>query len=212
MDIIVQIRYTSNIYDEILGEILIGNNDYKIGETVFVLLDYNKNDFNITNDILTVPSKYIIKINNDYLPQLLPLIRYGTIIYNIIRLFNINKKSKIEIYSDYNIFFLLSKYIKLYTNNIQWVEDINKIKQVDISVIINGNIIEIYNKSIKVCYDLTDVSIFDLYGIENIKEVLDYSEKHDIYADILYVYISEVRNIRNLHNKNTRFIDVISYF
>lgn len=204
----IKINYTSNIYDEVLGDIEEDTINYKKGDPVFALLDFNESELIINDNHLIVPEKYVLKLNNE--PKILPLLKYGTIIYNIIKKFDINNKSTIEIVSDYNIFFLLSKYIKKYTNKMIWLQDKNDMKYEDLSIIIQGNDIYIYYKKYILYYNLNEHSIYDIFGIDNIKEAIEYSIKNNIYADISHISTNELPNIS--HNmKKCRFIDIISF-
>jgi hypothetical protein len=203
----IKINYTSNIYDEVLGDVEEDTINYKKGDPVFALLDFNS-ELVINDNHLIVPEKYVLKLNNE--PKILPLFKYGTIIYNIIKKFDINSKSTIEIVSDYNIFFLLSKYIKKYTNKIIWIHDRNDLKYEDLSIIIQGNEINLYYKKYILYYNLNEHSIYDIFGIENVKEAIEYSIKNNIYADISYIHTYEIPNFS--HNmKKCRFIDIISF-
>jgi hypothetical protein len=208
----ILIKYVSNIYDEILGEVEEDCNNFKKGQAVFAVLDYNCNNFIINNNHLLVPEKYIFSIDNEYLPQLLPLLKYGTIIYNSIKLLNITNNSFIEINSEYNIYYLLCKYLEPYTKNIKWINDINNITKTDISIIINGYNVILQNKYMNNSYNLLDDSIIDIYGLDMIKEALEYTNSHRIYADIIYIYMDELKNLFKLETKKkTRFFEIIAY-
>lgn len=207
----IEIKYISNIYDEILGEVEEDCDNFKKGQAVFAVLDYNCNNFKINNNHLLVPEKYIFSIDNEYLPQLLPLLKYGTIIYNSIKLLNITNMSFIEINSEYNIYYLLCKYLEPYTKNIKWIDNINNCTKKDITIIINGYDIILENKYMHNSYNLLDDSIIDIYGLDMIKEALEYTNSHRIYADIIYIYITELKNLLKLHTKKTRFFEIIAY-
>ena len=204
----IQISYSNNNYDEIVGYLLEDCDGYNKGDMVYVFLDYDSNDLKINNELLTISKDNILKITDiESCILLLPVIKYGTIILNIIEELKLTIDSHIEIKCPYNIYHLFNKFLKC--KHLNWVSEKDIIKCSDVTIIIKGDIVIASNQNTIITHNLADVSFIKTYGIETIKKMIDYSLENNIYADVSYIYYKCIRS--NLHENKSRFFNIIYY-
>lgn len=210
--------YSTYDYDVILGTIThINNNDnintsFKIGDNVIVIPNYYTFKICLKDPFMSicVSEECIFKIKNnisDISGNILPSIKCGCIA-NIINILNTENK-KIIIYSEYNIYKLITQFI----NNIEWL-DINDNINNSADIINNNNIVYITQSmwfininNIKYCFDLQKNSLIYIFGKNIISNIIN----KNIVADIYCIPFKCIIDLYYNNSKKSRFFYVLSF-
>lgn len=203
----MHVCYSNCTYDELLGYLLEDSTVYKKGDMVFALLDYGSVE-QLDIDTVVIPEKCLLSADSQDLTQLIPVLRYGTIICNVIQELQIDTETTVELSCPYNIFCLLTKYLKPVCKTVRWINETGSFKNKDAMVILAEDKVIACKQKKTLCHDFSSTSLIETYGLDNICKVLDFSIKNSIYADVSYVPFKEV-NPR--HSKKTRFFGVVAY-
>lgn len=220
----IHILYSTLEYDIIIGIItnisavadLIENTSFKIGEKVLIIPDYYNYQICPKDPLMSicVNEECIFKIPLENIsPLTLYAIKYGCIVY-INKILN-PKNIKIIMYSKYNVFKLIKKF--MINNNIEW-RPLND-ELTDNDIIINNNIIHITSlkwiiiiNHINYCIDLQKHSLIYIFGKKNINIIINIIYKQHILTDIYYIPFEFIQTIdfNDKFNKS-RFFSIISF-
>lgn len=220
----IHILYSTLEFDIIIGIItnissdLIENTSFKIEEKVLIIPDYYNYQICPKDPLMSicVNEECIFKIPLEIIsPLTLYAIKYGCIVY-INKILN-PKNIKIIIYSKYNVFKLIKKFI--INNNIEWCPLNDELTDKQTDIIINNNIIHITPlkwiiiiNHINYCVDLQKHSLIYIFGKENINIIINNICKQHILTDIYYIPFKFIQTIdfNDKFNKS-RFFYIISF-
>lgn len=210
----ISILYSTIQYDIIVGKITnINGKDCKlhINDLVFYFFDFY--EFEICpNDpfmSLCVDDYYLFKIPSEInIPFILPTIKYGFLIFLILIL--IKKKSAITIYSDYNAFNIIYKFIYKYIN-IKW-NLLNEYNQTNDNYILVSDEKWIFKiNNLEHIFDFNDKTIINIFGTNNIITVLNMflSLKSFVSGGIFYIPFNNYDE--NIINAKSKFFNIITF-
>jgi len=227
---IIYSLYSNIEYDIIIGVITdkIGNSNslFKIGDTVLFFPD-NIHTYSCINDPFLsyyIDEEYIFKISESdlYSSYLLPIFKYNCVCY-IIKSF-ISPISKIKLYSNYNINCIINKLI---SNMIEWhpinefndnlikVNNIIKKNEDDVIIYISPLLWKFYINNDILIYDLTLYNILYIFGINNIKFIINSCLKNikNIKIFINSISFSDISNNQIIinNNKKTKFFNILKF-
>jgi hypothetical protein len=208
------VSYSSVEFDEFIGIIIdnYGIREFDKGDKVCVVLDYNYPSFYFVKSanplkelLVSVDSIFKITsaIDDEDLPKIIPLIKYGTICCYIIQNFNINSHSIIHLDASVNIYKLMSNLFKCKTTHVNSKLSDN----CEISISMKDNILNILTKdNHEEHINFHFKNIFDVFGIENVKKVVDYVITNNLLADVIHITPND---FFSRTNKSSRFFDII---
>ena len=211
----VSVLYSSLDYDEFIGEV-IDPEDSNLNreQKVCVILDYNKPCFGMLNienfHLKNVPSECVFpmpeNIEYDDYPQVLPLIKYGTISCYVMQKYNITPNTVVSVNASHNICFLMSKLFKKITSHVLCNSDHT---QSNIHITINDNIVDIDSENTHEHIDFHFENVISTFGINNVMKVVEYVGQNGIFADV--IHLSRTDSFNRLKNNKSRFFDILDF-
>ena len=214
----VSILYSSLDYDELICEVIDPEDSgLKHGQKVCVILDYNNPIFTISLiedtdyfHLRNVPSECVFPMPdsieyNDY-PQVLPLIKYGTISCYVMQKYNITPNTVVSVDASHNICFLMSKVFKKITNHVLCnAQHIGS----NVHITINDNIVDIETDNNHEHIDFHFENVLGTFGIDNVKKVVEYVAQNGIFADV--IHLSRTDSLSRSNGSKSRFFDILDF-
>lgn len=211
----VSVLYSSLDYDEFIGEVVDPEDSpLKKGQKVCVVLDYNNPSFIIEAfeplSNLSVPKDCVFPMpetieESDY-PQVLPLVKYGTISCYVMQKYNITPNTVVSVDANHNICFLMSKLFRKVTNHVLCNSHHTPS---NIHITINDNIVDIDSDNTHEHIDFHFENVIGTFGIDNVKKVVEYVAQNRIFADV--IHLSRMDSISRSNGSKSRFFDILDF-
>lgn len=153
----------------------------------------------------------MFKIDNIICGCILPAIKYGCIAMHIKTLFP--QEINITLCCPFNIYNIISKILTGFMH-IEWYEEIDdalKEKDHKIIVILSSSLWQIYYKNEIYTYDLEKHTLLEMFGYENINNLINYLLRKKIYANVHYICLSELSELCVKKYGKTRFFYILSF-
>lgn len=209
----VSVLYSSIDYDEFIGEVVDpADSGLRPTQKVCVVLDYSSPSFTIHElqeplSNMTVPDGCVFPMpdsieENDY-PQVLPLIKYGTISCYVMQKYNVNPSTVVSVDANHNVCFLMSKIFKKVTSHVLC----NSTTASNVHITINNNIVNIDSGAIHEHIDFHFENVLGTFGVDNVKKVMEYVAQNRILADI--IRLSRTDSLSRSNGSRSRFFDIL---
>ena len=208
----VSVLYSSLDYDEFIGEVIEPDESgLKANQKVCVVLDYNNPSFKICENyaLRDVPTDCVFQmpdiISEEDYPQILPLIKYGTISCYVMQKYNVTPSTIVSVEANHNIYFLMSKVFKKITNHVIC----NSHRNSNVHITINDNIVDIDAYNIHEHIDFHFENVINTFGIDNVKKVIEYVVQNNIFADV--IHLSRKDSLNRSNGIKSRFFDILDF-
>lgn len=217
----IHVLYSTLEFDVILGRVVNivdppHREDICINDLVYVYIDWN--NFHIVNTdmlysiIVDFENVFKIKHNKHSLPMMLPYLKYGCIAFQSLSLLK-RRDINIDIYSPFNIFYLLKKMFPVKDTQLRWHNIFEKCtvydtKPEDMRIIITPKSWQIDYNGQQFQYKLDETSIFGIFGRNNLERLFDYVINEFSFANIYYTRMIDVPDLKESH---TRFFHIIQF-
>jgi hypothetical protein len=204
----VNILYASVDYDELIGKIeeCSDKSPYQKGDKVCIILDYKQPSFQVLEPstpfstlIVSEESCIQLRVDDETLSQLLPMIKYGTISCYILQEYNITSDTHIKIDASNNIYRIMDKFLK------QKTVHISQNGHNDLCISFDDNILCISTNDKKEKIDFNFESLISVFGFSNIKKIIDYIVERNMLADVIHICRGDSLSRSN----KSRFFDII---
>ena len=222
---IVHISYSTCEYDIALGIVkaVVGSprtGEVTIGDTVFIFFSFH--DFCVCEydpfGSAVVDEHCIFKIPKKRFDTalVLPVLKYGCIACHIDSLVRNHHLKRICIYSNYNVFMVMSKILAKFDHKCSWYDVGRGCKRpmladshVFVAVTPNAFLLQIGHEVYR--YNLDMHSILDVFGHDNIECLIKLTMEMNQLADVCYVHLSDITEIELNRPIKSRFFNIVSF-
>lgn len=204
----VELLYSCSDYDEFIATVLESSGKFLINDTVCVVLDYHTSALIDSGSCLDVLDKCVFKlpknIDENDLPRILPIIKYGTFCCYIIQTYHICSTTRVMLDMPKNIGKVMMQFFKHKTSMIY--DD--HVHDADILVSYKNNIADIFQFNVhKVHIDFNFENLVDVFQKSNVEKVIQYILDEHMLADIVQLQRGDVL----ASSGSSRFFHIIEW-
>lgn len=186
----IRIECCSPDYEELVARVAEARegSSFRVGDRVFAVVDYRSPRLRLSREplSLTLPESRVFRIpdsiDDTECPQLIPLIKFGTICCYAMQRHNVTPQTCIALDCDSNAFHLMARVLRRVTKNVC----AGNAQDFDLRIRCRGGDLEFEAGGARERVDLSSSNVLDVFGLENVKKVMEYVAECDLRADVIH--------------------------
>lgn len=182
---------------------------FRCGDRVFAVVDYRSCRLRFSKDrgplsSMMLPETHVFRIpdalDDVECPQLIPLIKCGTICFYALQTHKISEHTIVALDCDCNVSHLMSRILRRITKHIHPADYANA----HVRIRWHEDALEIESKGKLERIDFSVSNVIDVFGLDNVRKVIEYVAENDIRADVIHR-----PTFSRSPSSRSRFFDVI---